>query len=77
MSQRQQRLRRLPDDHNYRVDGLPRQVRAKITELVHASQEMAFIGSYPPEDHDEIRENFLTRKYNLERTIKTHLERKS
>jgi hypothetical protein len=59
----------------HRVDGIPKQVRAKVTELINASRELAFIGSLAPEERDDVRDSYLTAKYNLERTIKTYLDR--
>lgn len=65
----------LPTDINTQVDGLPPAIKAKITQLVRASIELGFIGSQPPEYHEAIEEEYLTRRYNLERTIMTHLDR--
>lgn len=60
----------------YEVDGLPPPIKAKITQFDQACQEYAFMGSQPPEDHEAIVHDYLQARYNLERTIKTLLERK-
>lgn len=64
------------DDPNLAgVDGLPRPIKAKITQLINASREAAFAGSQPPEDRQAIREYQDVCRYNLERTIMTLLEK--
>ena len=63
-------------DQNYHVDGLPRSIKAKITELGEAAAEYAFIGAQDPEDHEAIEDHAHIARYNLERNIKTLLDRK-
>lgn len=69
--------RRLPArDQNYHVDGLPRSIKAKITEFGNAAAEYAFIGAAHPGDYETIEDNAQIARYDLERTIETVLERK-
>ena len=69
--------RQLPNqDHNLRVDGLPPAIRGKITQALEAAMEYAFIGIH--EDGDirrSIEDNLTQSRYDLDRTIKTHLSR--
>lgn len=57
----------------YRVEGIPPSILAKITEFQKAVDEYAFIGTKHPEDHEAIEEQLCVARYNLERTIKTQL----
>lgn len=69
-------MRDLPkQDPNYNVDGLPPSIKGKITSALKAAQDYAFLGAAPPEDHDAVVENLQVARYDLERTIMTHLER--
>lgn len=66
-----------PDfDHNLQTS-CPAPIKAKITAYMRAVEEFAFIGTQPPEDHDQITRDLKTARYNLEQTILTYLERKS
>lgn len=65
-----------PYNPNYVVEGIPRSIKAKITELINASKNHAFLGSQDPEDHEEIEEYLHVARYNLERTIKTEMSKK-
>ena len=69
------KLSRLPDDPQYRVDGLPRQIRAKTTQLIDASRKLAFVSNLAPHERHAIREEYLKSRYNLEQTIKTLLDK--
>ena len=40
--------RALPVDHNYTVDNCPPSVKAKVTTMIHAAMDYAFIGSQDP-----------------------------
>lgn len=62
-------------EEHYYVDGVPSSIKAKITAFSQAAQDYAFIGSQPPEDHAEIEEEFHRARYNLELSVKTHLDR--
>ena len=62
---------RLPDDPDYRVSGLPRQIRAKTTAYANAARQLAFISNYLPHERDAIRDRFLQARYDLEKTILT------
>ena len=61
-------------DPNYRVK-IPGPIKAMITRFEVAHQEFVFIGAKMPEDHASIEENYEVARYNLERTIKTYLDR--
>ena len=57
-----------------KVDSVPPYVRAKITEFKKACEEYAFLGSQPPELHEDIEQYMWACWYNLERTIATAIE---
>lgn len=63
------------DDPNYRVDGVPPAIRAKVTRLIVAAREAAFSGMAAPEDRPGIEEDLAIARYNLEQTIMTHLKK--
>lgn len=60
-------------DPNYRVEGLPPAIRAKITAFRKAVETYAFVGAQMPEDRPQIEMDVGTAFYNLQRTIKTAL----
>lgn len=60
---------------NTSVDGLPPAILGKITSLIDASFEYAFIGAKDPQDYESIEREFDWSRYQLERTIKNHLDR--
>lgn len=64
------------DDPNYRVEGLPPAIRGKITQLMNASLDAAFSGSQEPEVCKQQIEYEKVCRYELERTIKTYLDKK-
>lgn len=66
--------KKLPTNHIYHVDGCPPSVRAKITQLIYAAMDLAFIGSMDPYYYEEIEENFMIARHDLERTIVTKLK---
>ena len=55
-------------DQNYQVSITPGQ-RSLITRYGSAMIDWAFVGSQPPEDHDEIEELANVARYNLEAHI--------
>jgi hypothetical protein len=61
-------------DHNYRVDGLPSSIRAKITELIEAAMKSGRNGVLS--ERESGNDNVDWCRYQLERTIETHLKRK-
>lgn len=63
------------NDLNNRVDDIPPTIRAKITEFYNAAQDYAFIGSKMPEEHRDVETQMGMAFYNLQRTIKTVLDR--
>jgi hypothetical protein len=63
-----------PYDRNYVVDGITPSIKAKITQLISASKEYAFIGAAEVEDREGIEEELHIARYNLERTILTVLK---
>ncbi len=65
----------MSQDPNYRVEGLPPAIRGKVTQLINAAHDAAWVGSAHPFDMDDIREYEHISRYELERTIMTHLER--
>jgi hypothetical protein len=60
-----------PYDQNYVVDSLTPSIKAKITKLIDASKEYAFIGAAEVDDMEGIEEELHIARYNLERTILT------
>ena len=60
-----------PYDQNYVVDGLAPSIKAKITKLIGASKEYAFIGAAEIDDMEVIEEELHIARYNLEQTILT------
>ncbi len=67
----------MASDPNYRVEGLPPAIRGKVTQLMNASHDAAFAGSAHPDDMDSTREYEQVCRYELERTILTHLQREA
>lgn len=63
-------------DPNLQTD-IPAPIKAKITQFKNATVDMAFVGMAMPEDRAQIEEYFEVARYDLERTIKTFLERQS
>lgn len=64
-----------PDfDHNLATD-LPTSIKAMITKYGNAARAYAWKGAAHPEDADAITEQFQIARYNLERTILTHLNK--
>ena len=64
-----------PDyDHNSVTDLAPA-IKAKITAYRKASEAYAFIGSQDPEDHESIIQTLQEARYDLQRTILTHLKK--
>lgn len=61
----------LPDDPNYRVEGLPSAIRGKTTSMIRASMEYARIGAKMPDEYEGIEQSFLGARYNLESTVMT------
>jgi len=65
-------------DPNYQVDGLPPAIKGKVTEMISAAFDYAFIGTYENADAREaIEEGFHVARHDLERTIKTYLDREA
>ena len=64
-----------PRSQTLRVEGIPPAILAKITEYTRACFERAFIGAQEPDDHEAIEFFYENARYNLERTIKTELEK--
>lgn len=64
-----------PRDPNYQVDGLPPSIKGKVTELAEASMNYAFVGAADPLDMPGIEEAFHIARHDLERTVKTLLDR--
>lgn len=64
----------LEQDHNLRTE-LPASLKAKITQHEAAIRELAFQGAAAPEDRQAILEHARHTRYELERTILTHIER--
>ncbi len=62
-------------DRTLRVEGIPPSILGKITEYTDACFERAFIGTLDAEDHLTVEELYHISRYNLERTIKTELEK--
>jgi len=62
-------------DINYQVEGLPPSIKGKITEFADACRSYAFKGSYDTYHAAEVEEAFHVARYDLERTIATHLEK--
>jgi hypothetical protein len=61
-----------PYDQNFVVDSLSPSIKAKITKLIGASKEYAFIGALTDsEEQDGVEEELHIARYNLERTILT------
>ncbi len=54
---------------------IPRSIKAKITELINASNEEALAGSRDPAEAAAIREWAKEARYNLEATIQTVLKK--
>lgn len=59
----------------YHVEGVPPYILGKITQLQRASHEAAHAGSHMPEHASRIREYEHWCRYELERTIRTLLDR--
>ena len=66
-----------PVDPNYRVEGLPPSVRGKVTQFAEAAMDYAMIGAAHPLDMGGIEEQYHNCRYELERTIKTLLDREA
>lgn len=54
---------------------IPPAIKAKITCFKKAVKDYAWVGSQPPEDHQDIEENYYRSRYVLEQTIATYLEK--
>lgn len=76
MSTSRRKLSRLPDYPEYRVTGLPKQIRQKTTLLMNASREYATIGMLPMEEREPCRLRLMQARYELEQTIMTLLTKK-
>ena len=64
-----------PDyDRNLTTD-IPSAIKAKITEYRIACEEYAFVGAKAPEERQQVIDDLCIRRYNLERTIATYLEK--
>lgn len=63
------------DDPNYTVEGLPPSIKGKITQFYNAVTEYACIGTQDPEFRGDIKDALVEARYELERTIKTLLDR--
>ena len=61
-------------DPNYFVS-IPPPIKAKITRLLTAAHDAAFVGAAHPGDMQQIKDDLHTARYNLERTIQTFLDR--
>lgn len=68
-------MRRNEIPQEYRVEGIPPAILGKITEFQDAVHQYAFKGAADPLDYDDIIEQLCIARYNLERTIKTYLEK--
>ena len=66
---------KMPSEQEYRVEGLPPTIRAKMTEFFDVATDYAFRGSMDDAREAEVYESMGIAKYNLERTIKTLLDR--
>lgn len=60
----------------FTIDNLPNSIKARITALIRATEEHAWLGSQPIEDQEAIEEGLKIARYNLERTIVTVLNQK-
>lgn len=76
MTMPRRKLSRLPDYPEYRVSGLPKQIRQKTTLLINASREYATIGMLPMEEREPCRRRLMQARYELEQTILTLLNKK-
>jgi len=59
-----------PYDPNY-VTAVSPAVKGKITTVIEAAMEYAFIGAKDPEDHECIEDDLHAARYDLEQTICT------
>lgn len=65
-------------DPNYQVDGLPPAIKGKVTEMISAAFDYAFRGTLEDDDaFDAAVEGLHIARHDLERTIKTHLDREA
>lgn len=61
---------------SYRVEGVPRGIKAKITQFGNAAVAYAFRGTQPPEYWLFIEEDYHTARNQLERLIAEHMKEK-
>ena len=64
----------MDQDPNYRVEGVPRGIRALITRFDEAAQEYAFIGSHDLDTRAGTEEAYQIARHNLERGIVNKIE---
>ncbi len=60
-----------------KVDGISPSIRGKMTEFFDAAMQYAFLGSMMVGDRDAVKNDMHAAWYNLERTIKTELDKKT
>lgn len=67
---------KFPTDPSADVDFLAPAIKAKITRFAQSAANYAFKGTAQTEkEREEYEDDYLVARYNLERTVKTHIDR--